>query len=100
MCFLAKATFSCAYFSDNRREKGLRSISEVIRCSRLALRSDLGSCEIKKKIDALSEGRDAIFAPCLFTQEADKSSSLYVCQESENMERHIHTETSQRDGVA
>lgn len=56
------------------------NISEVIRCSRLALRSDLGSCEIKKKIDALSEGQNAIFTLCLFTQETNKSCSLYVYQ--------------------
>lgn len=80
-------TFSCAYFSASRQEKCLRSISEVIRCSRLALRSDLGSRKIKKKIDALSEGQNAIFTVCLSTRGAEKSCSRYVCQPSGYVQR-------------
>lgn len=82
-------TFSCAYFSASRQEKCVRSISEVIRCSRLALRSDLGSRKIKKKIDALS-GQNAIFTVCLSTQGAEKSCSRYACQPSGYMQSRIY----------
>lgn len=51
--------FICVYFPFSKQTERQVCISEVIRSSRRALRADLGYCKVK--IDALSEGQQAVF---------------------------------------
>lgn len=88
-------TFSCAYSSAGRQEKCLRSISEAIRCSRRALRSDLGAAKSKRKsmlcqkdrrqyspsVSAHEQQRNAAVAPCVSRPDTCRRACVYVCMQ-------------------